>query len=244
MRNFSGEPEATGATHPGRSHTSTSTPLVPARFQASHVIAHPFLALTGCGLGPDHNASVHQAHGPGTAGRVGIRPHLPTVVPELHGLQPLFLGLPHPRGDPRRVHAPPPPPLSRNSTPPSSSPSSSPPPLTIRAAHTPPPPHDRTYSSPPASSRLGAPLYASSPARSVSHPWLAATDPHASIHASGSARSSQSAVTSRRLVTAAGMSAAVWPGQTRRNPGTRSATRAAILPCQAEGKSSSGYRPR
>src|SRR5690606_34056113 len=87
MRNFSGEPEATGATHPFRSHTSTSPPLVPARFQASHVIAHPFLALTGCGLGPDHNASVHQAHGPGTAGRVGIRPHLPTVVPELHGLQ-------------------------------------------------------------------------------------------------------------------------------------------------------------
>src|SRR5690554_7423124 len=34
-----------------------------------------------------------------------IRPHLPAVVAELHGLPP-FLGLPHPRGDPRRVHAP------------------------------------------------------------------------------------------------------------------------------------------
>src|SRR5690554_7984187 len=37
-----------------------------------------------------------------------IRPHLPAVVAELHGLPP-FLGLPHPRGDPRRVHAPLPP---------------------------------------------------------------------------------------------------------------------------------------
>src|SRR5690606_30411262 len=98
----------TGATHPGRSHTSTSTPLVPARFQVDHVTAHPFLALTGCGLSPDHNASVHQAHRPGTAGRVGIHPHLPAVLAELHGLPP-FLGLPHPRGDPRRVHPPFPP---------------------------------------------------------------------------------------------------------------------------------------
>src|SRR5690606_6983032 len=55
MRNFSGDPEATGATPPGRSHLSPSTLLVPARFQVDHVIAHPFLALTGCGLGPDHN---------------------------------------------------------------------------------------------------------------------------------------------------------------------------------------------
>src|SRR5690606_269656 len=53
----------------------SSTPLVPARFQASHVIAHSFLAFAGCGLRPDHNASVHQAHGPGTAGRVCIQPH-------------------------------------------------------------------------------------------------------------------------------------------------------------------------
>src|SRR5690606_17738149 len=106
MRNFSGEPEATGATHPGRSHTSTSTPLVPARFQASHVIAYPFLAFAGRGLGPDHNASVHQAHGPGTAGRVGIRPHLPAVVAELHAFPPSLLCLPHPRADPRRAHPP------------------------------------------------------------------------------------------------------------------------------------------
>src|SRR5690606_5696872 len=62
----------------------SSTPLVPARFQASHVIAHPLLALVGRGLGPDHNASVHQAHRPGTAGRVGIHPHLPTVRSEEH----------------------------------------------------------------------------------------------------------------------------------------------------------------
>src|SRR5690606_37432643 len=54
----------------------SSTPLVPARFQASHVIAHPLLAFAGRGLRPDHNTSVHQAHRPGTAGRVGIRPHL------------------------------------------------------------------------------------------------------------------------------------------------------------------------